>query len=131
MRCPDGRVQCNLPGADRHLPWLNILPGLLGVFIGAPLVAREIEDGTWRLAWSQGITRRTWMRGQITGTVAIISLSAARADLCQVTGVNGGTTGSGRAEIHCLGGAGFSARLDVVTPWAYLNTAATAILDHL
>jgi ABC-2 family transporter protein len=59
------------------LPWVNILPGLLGVFIGAPLVAREIEDGTWRLAWSQGITRSTWMRGQVAGTVAIIALSAA------------------------------------------------------
>jgi hypothetical protein len=46
------------------LPWLNLLPGLAGVFIGAPLVAREVEDGTWRLAWSQGVTRRAWLRGQ-------------------------------------------------------------------
>jgi len=59
------------------LPWLNLLPGLAGVFIGAPLVAREIEDGTWRLAWSQGVTRRAWMRGQLLGTLAVIAVSAA------------------------------------------------------
>jgi hypothetical protein len=59
------------------LPWLNLLPGLAGVFIGAPLVAREVEDGTWRLAWSQGITRRAWLRGQLLGTLAVIAVSAA------------------------------------------------------
>jgi hypothetical protein len=59
------------------LPWLNFLPGLAGVFIGAPLVAREIEDGTWRLAWSQGVTRPAWLRGQLLGTLAVIAVSAA------------------------------------------------------
>jgi hypothetical protein len=59
------------------LPWLNFLPGLAGVFIGAPLVAREVEDGTWRLAWAQGVTRRAWLRGQLLGTLALIAVSAA------------------------------------------------------
>jgi hypothetical protein len=59
------------------LPLLNLLPCLAGVFIGAPLVAREIEDGTWRLAWSQGVTRRGWLRGQLIGTLAVTALSAA------------------------------------------------------
>jgi hypothetical protein len=59
------------------LPLLNLLPGLAGVFIGAPLVAREIEDGTWRLTWSQSVTRREWLRGQLLGTVAVTALSAA------------------------------------------------------
>ena len=59
------------------LPLLNLLPGLAGVFIGAPLVAREIEDGTWRLAWSQGVTRRGWLRGQLAGALAVTALSAA------------------------------------------------------
>ena len=30
-----------------------ILPGLIGVFVGAPLVARELESGTFRFAWTQ------------------------------------------------------------------------------
>jgi hypothetical protein len=40
--------------------YLNFLPALLGMFIGAPLVAREIERGTHRFVWSQGITRLRW-----------------------------------------------------------------------
>jgi hypothetical protein len=59
------------------VPWLNLLPALAGAFIGAPLVAREIEDGTWRLAWSQGITRLSWLRGQLLGTLAVTAGSAA------------------------------------------------------
>ena len=32
---------------------LAVAPALLGVFWGAPLVARELESGTYRLAWNQ------------------------------------------------------------------------------
>jgi hypothetical protein len=45
--------------------WLGILvvvvPGILGVFLGAPLVARELESGTFRLAWTQSISRTRWL----------------------------------------------------------------------
>jgi hypothetical protein len=36
------------------------LPLLVGLFWGAPLVAREVENGTHRLVWTQGISRRRW-----------------------------------------------------------------------
>ena len=39
---------------------LLLLPLLLGLFFGAPLVARELEQGTHRLVWTQGVTRRRW-----------------------------------------------------------------------
>jgi ABC-type transport system involved in multi-copper enzyme maturation permease subunit len=38
-----------------------LVPALLGMFWGAPLVARELEDDTFRLAWTQGVTRARWM----------------------------------------------------------------------
>ncbi|WP_426503196.1 ABC transporter permease subunit [Dactylosporangium sp. McL0621] len=38
--------------------FLALLPGLLGMFVGAPLLAREYEAGTFRFAWTQGITPR-------------------------------------------------------------------------
>jgi ABC-type transport system involved in multi-copper enzyme maturation permease subunit len=45
-----------------HLPaLLMFLPGLIGVFVGAPLVARELESGTFRFAWTQGPTRVHWI----------------------------------------------------------------------
>lgn len=49
-----------VPWGD-HLPHLLMfLPGLIGVFVGAPLVARELESGTFRFAWTQGRTRVRW-----------------------------------------------------------------------
>lgn len=59
------------------LPLLNLLPALAGLFIGAPLVAREIEAGTWRLAWSQGVTRRAWLNAQLLGTLLVTAVAAA------------------------------------------------------
>jgi hypothetical protein len=38
-----------------------VVPCLLGVFWGGPLVAREIETGTSQFAWMQSITRRRWL----------------------------------------------------------------------
>ena len=41
-----------------HLPTLlMVLPGAIGVFVGAPLVARELESGTYRFAWTQSRSR--------------------------------------------------------------------------
>jgi len=41
---------------------LLVAPGLLGILVGAPLIARELEYRTWRLAWSQTVprSRRSW-----------------------------------------------------------------------
>ena len=41
------------------------VPLLLGVFWGAPLLAREFEAGTHNLAWTQGVTRRGWLSRNI------------------------------------------------------------------
>jgi hypothetical protein len=39
----------------------QIAPALLGVFWGAPLLTRELETGTYRLAWTQSVTRSRWL----------------------------------------------------------------------
>ena len=38
---------------------LAVLPALAGLFVGAPLLARELEHGTYRFAWTQTVTQRT------------------------------------------------------------------------
>ncbi len=59
----------------------TVIPALAGVFVGAPLVARELESGTHLLIWSQGITRRRWFLGGlgllVLGTVSSTALLAA------------------------------------------------------
>jgi hypothetical protein len=40
---------------------LVVLPAFAGLFLGAPLLARELEQGTYRFAWTQGVTRRRWV----------------------------------------------------------------------
>jgi ABC-type transport system involved in multi-copper enzyme maturation permease subunit len=62
----------------RHL--MNALalavPALIGVFWGAPLVAREFETGSFRLAWTQSATRSRWMLVKL-GVVGTASMLAA------------------------------------------------------
>jgi len=38
-----------------------VVPPLIGIFWGAPLIARELEAGTHRLAWTQSISRTRWI----------------------------------------------------------------------
>jgi hypothetical protein len=42
-----------------------VIPGLIGLFWGAPLIARELEEGTYRLAWTQSVTRTRWLAVKI------------------------------------------------------------------
>ena len=57
---------------------LLIAPGLLGVLVGAPLIARELEYGTWRLAWSQTVPRTRWLAVKLAlVTGGLIVLGAA------------------------------------------------------
>jgi len=42
-----------------------VVPCLLGLFWGGPLVAREIESGTSQFAWMQGVTRGRWLTAQV------------------------------------------------------------------
>ena len=37
------------------------VPALIGVFWGAPLITRELEEKTDRLVWNQSITRTRWL----------------------------------------------------------------------
>jgi hypothetical protein len=51
------------------------VPAVIGVFWGAPLLTREIEAGTFRLAWSQSVTRTRWLIAKLglIGASAIVA----------------------------------------------------------
>ena len=66
-----------LPKINELLYFLGIgllyaAPAVIGVFWGAPLVAREIEAHTHRLAWNQSVTRTRWLAVKL----AVIGLAA-------------------------------------------------------
>jgi ABC-type transport system involved in multi-copper enzyme maturation permease subunit len=55
-----------------------IIPGLIGVLVGGSLIARELEYGTWRLAWSQTVPRSRWLAVKLAlVTGGLIVLGAA------------------------------------------------------
>jgi ABC-type transport system involved in multi-copper enzyme maturation permease subunit len=55
---------------------LLLAPALIGIFWGAPLVAHELETGTFRLGWSQSITRQRWLAVKL-GVVGLASVAVA------------------------------------------------------
>jgi hypothetical protein len=82
---------------------LYVAPAVIGVFWGAPLITRELEAGTFRLAWSQSVTRTRWLAVKL-GLIGLASMAAAGLISLMVTwwsspinhaaALNGGTNGS-------------------------------------
>jgi hypothetical protein len=50
-----------------------VLPALIGLFWGAPLITRDLEAGTHRLVWNQSVTRTRWLAVKLalTGLAAM------------------------------------------------------------
>jgi hypothetical protein len=61
--CATRNPLLNVDESLRHaLEFIGIIaPALVGLFFGAPLIAREIETGTFRLSWTQSVTRKRWL----------------------------------------------------------------------
>jgi hypothetical protein len=57
---------------------LQIVPPLIGAFIGAPVLARELETGTFRYAWTQAFERWRWTMAKLA-TLAVVVTAAAGA----------------------------------------------------
>jgi hypothetical protein len=60
------------------------VPAVLGMFIGAPLVAREVETGTAQFAWTQSVTRRRWLAVRV-GWLLLAALAWGGAVAALVT----------------------------------------------
>jgi hypothetical protein len=79
--------QCleDLEKFDTALPrqfatWLPFLPMVAGMLIGAPLLAREYEQRTWQLAWTQGVTRARWLATKLGAVLAgVVAVSVVFA----------------------------------------------------
>ena len=57
---------------------LQLVPVLIGAFVGAPVLARELETGTFRFAWTQGFDRWRWALAKLV-LLAVVLAAATGA----------------------------------------------------
>ncbi|MEU8670825.1 ABC transporter permease [Streptomyces anulatus] len=50
---------------------LILLAALIGVFVAGPLIARELESGTFRLAWAQSVSPAHWLAARLAVPAAL------------------------------------------------------------
>jgi ABC-type transport system involved in multi-copper enzyme maturation permease subunit len=60
---------------------LQVVPALIGVFLGAPLLAREMESGTIRFAWTQGFGRVRWALAKLVALAVVVTTATGAISL--------------------------------------------------
>jgi hypothetical protein len=63
-------------GAQTVSSLMLVVPVLLGIFLGAPVLAREFESGTFRFAWTQGCGRLRWAVSKLVLLAVVITAVA-------------------------------------------------------
>ncbi len=53
-----------------------VVPPLIGAFVGAPVLAREFEAGTFRYAWTQGFGRWRWTLAKLVGLGVVVAAAS-------------------------------------------------------
>ena len=101
----DGSIFDRLTQADRNYFFTGIIvvavaPAIIGIFWGAPMVARELEAGTHRLVWNQSVTRTRWLATKLGVTALAASVAVGVLSLAvtwwakPIDGALSGTHGS-------------------------------------
>ncbi|WP_061292991.1 hypothetical protein [Herbidospora cretacea] len=86
-----------------------LVPALIGLFWGAPLVTRELEAGTHLLVWNQSVTRRRWLAVKL-GIVGLAAVAAAGVCGLAVTWWSGPLDRSAVPEMAQMAPVVFGAR---------------------
>jgi ABC-type transport system involved in multi-copper enzyme maturation permease subunit len=103
---------------------LVVAPALIGIFWGAPLVARELETGTYQVAWNQSVMRSRWLAVKLAGvglaavvSVGVLSLLLTwwAGPLDQIQGNRFAATTFATRDIAPLGYALFAFALGTAT----------------
>ncbi|GAA1974555.1 hypothetical protein GCM10009838_38220 [Catenulispora subtropica] len=75
--CEHGGVDKTASFASYQMNVVAFLPVLVAVFWGVPLLAREFEQRTLPLAWSQDVSRQKWLLGKSAMLTVLIAAMAA------------------------------------------------------
>jgi hypothetical protein len=68
-------------GAQVVVGVLTVIPILIGALTGGPMVARELETGTFRLSWTQGSGRTRWLIARLVLLAVALAAGAAAISL--------------------------------------------------
>jgi hypothetical protein len=68
--------------ANTILILLNLAPALIGAFAGAPVLARELETGSYQYAWTQAFGRERWTIAKLA--LIAVTVTAAAGAFSQV-----------------------------------------------
>ncbi|MFD7863229.1 hypothetical protein [Streptomyces sp. NPDC059783] len=52
-------------------PAMTALPVLIGLLVAGPVIGRELEDGTYRLSWSQSVSPAGWLAARLAVPAAV------------------------------------------------------------
>jgi len=64
------------PGVGPVLGLLQMIPALAGAFVAAPVLARELETGTFRYAWTQAFGRARWTVAKLAPLAVAVTIAA-------------------------------------------------------
>jgi ABC-2 family transporter protein len=64
-------------GSSAAVNMVQAAPPLIGAFVGAPLLARDLETGTFRYVWTQGLGRRRWTLAKLVPLAIVLAALAA------------------------------------------------------
>jgi ABC-type transport system involved in multi-copper enzyme maturation permease subunit len=101
---------------------MYLTPAVIGIFWGAPLISRELETGTFRLAWTQSISRTRWLVVKL-GLAALASMATAGLLSLMVTWWS-----SSMDQRNPLGGYRLSALLFGARDLVPIGSAAFAVV---
>ena len=80
---PASSIACTINFTGRYATTANVVsiflqavPALIGAFAGAPVLAREMETGTFRYAWTQGFGRWRWTLGKLVPLAIAVAAAA-------------------------------------------------------
>lgn len=71
-----GRLHDDFHSIPPFISALIAVPLIAGMFWAAPLVSREYEAGTHRLAWTQSVSPLRWITTKITLTFTVVAIAA-------------------------------------------------------
>jgi hypothetical protein len=64
------------PGLSLTAALFQVIPPLIGAFVGAPVLARELETGTFRFTWTQGFGRARWTAATLAPLAIAVTVVA-------------------------------------------------------